>query len=272
MDVERSALPPSERVYQVRRDHRSYRVVRPTTRHAIVMGSAILMSLLAGCSLPDTYSLARSDQTPPGFDEDGYASLRSFRPKAGFGNLLAHICDPDRLPAPSDDPTPSSSKLCKEKSPATDFACWADTHRTAKACLDAVTLHAVDQCSVLVGRQNAFAARFTRWLFPIQALLSVTADAAAISAASASNGTPTTALTAVALSNSGDLQKTAPSIQTLKVGDFVANEMQYVLIGDFRNADVYAAQAYPAEKAAPSILKFSRFHDAVLGSCPAYNP
>ena len=242
------------------REDQGERVTRPTTRYGLALGSAIMMSALAGCGLPDTYSLARSDRAPPGFGEDGYASLRSFRPKAGFTNLLGHICDPDRLPDVSDEPTLRSNELCKEKSPATDFSYWADTHLKAKACLDAVTLHAVDQCSVLVGRQNAFAARFTRWLFPIQALLSVTADAAAVSAASASNSTPTTALAAVALSNSGDLPEDRAQHPDDQGGDFVSNEMQYVLISDFRNVDVDVALKYPRRQADSSVLKSSRFH------------
>ena len=253
-------------------------------RYGVTLSSLCVTScLIAGCAVPNAYSTIRRRSN---VDTDDY---RDYTPiiyptatvKMGFLKILSGLCEDARKQVPLSDRVSTklqagTGTVCEKKSPGTDFPCWAASYPKAKSCVDAVTKYTVDQCAILTGRQNVFASRFIEWLVPVEVAFGLGADIAAISTASSSS---TAALTAVALTGAGDIQKSLPSVVSAKVADLAGSEQSYVLLANFNDEDVnYTSvksldpKSNGYDKINKSLLKFSELHDALLATCPANDP
>lgn len=287
-----------------------------------------LLALAPGChAVPGTYATTvhepQADSPPDARAAEllkqerrgGYLPYSSAAIKPGFLNVLVEICGTisgkgDELD-PSPDPTapvlscrapvkpppdllpvswpPKPPPECTGKSPGTDFPCWAARNAAAMRLVSAVTLHAVNQCVMLAGQQNRFAAVTNEFIFPIQSLLGAVADVTAVTSAArnASGSSATAALAAAVLTNSGDVQRSVPGTISMKVSDLTSNQNDYVLLGGFGDDDLVGIETFlrraatprsqgdePIDKLlrSPLLLKYSRLHDAVLSGCPASNP
>lgn len=252
-----------------------------------VLVSGFLSAALIGCTPPNVYStIDEGSQIKDSYKKGNYDPVvvrADVKVKLGFFNLLkANLCPSsmsseiqfeDMLPR-KDKRQHAIEGVCEKKSTATDFGCWAAKDPLAKACVDAVALHAIDQCAILIGRQNQYATNFAEWILPLQAAFGLGADIAAISTASSSR---TTALTAALLASSVDVQKGAPTVVSVKASDIATAEQSLVLMSGITDADVTKLQYEDPNRtkgentAVPPSVKFSLLHDTLLSSCPAYS-